>query len=211
MRERGPQSSPPPPEPERRSWDAATIAGELGVPAEPRLDPLHGKGTRFQVGESPAIDLELFPAAHIVRLSAPDFSVNLVQETAPRLAPHGVIFEASKRALLIAPSGETLLRIGRPKPAETAAAPAEGAKEPMTRDVGDEGLLDDLAAAESASRGGVETAKETQAREPRVRLAGRLGTEIRYRTTRNNQKQVKNKDGTTRLVEEVYGVVVKPR
>lgn len=101
--------------------------------------------------------------------------------------------------------------------------------------------------------------KET---EERIRLAGRLGTEIRYRTTRSgkliasfpiaitqddgtvrwqdvllfgdkaarlrdgdapkrgqytevvgylHQKHVKNKDGTTRLVEEVYGVVVKPR
>jgi len=260
VRER--ESSPPPPGVERRSWDAVAIAGELGVHAEPRLDPLHGKGVRLRLGESPILDLELFPTAQMVRLSAPDISLSFVQETAPRLAPEGVIFEAPERTLSIAPTGETRLRIGPPKPAEWSAAPVERAEGAMAQETPVEGLLDDPAAREDGCRPVIAMPKETEKREARVRLAGQLGADVRYRTTRDgkliasfplavtqddgtvrwqdvllfgdraaklragdapkrgqctevvgylHQKEVTSKDGATRLVEEIYGVVVKPR
>lgn len=169
MSERTPQPSPPPREKEeQRSWAAATIAATLGAQAEPRFASVHGQGARLRLGkpagfdlevlpghgarvrpsEAATLELELFPAIQMVRLSTLDLSLNLVQQTPPRVAAAGGLFDAPNRALLIRPTGEALLRIGRPNPVERPVAPARSAEAPITQDMGREGLSDDLTAPE---------------------------------------------------------------
>jgi single-stranded DNA-binding protein len=123
-------------------------------------------------------------------------------------------------------------------------------------------LLDDATAPQEASQPSSPQSAERQEQQERIQLAGRLGTDIRYRTTRSgkliakfplaikqedgstkwkdvkvfgeraaklqagdqlrrgqyteitgyvHQREVTRKDGTTRTVEEIYAVVVKPR
>jgi len=187
--ERDRPQSPPPSEQKRHSWDTAAIANTLSVPAEARLDPLHGKGARLSIGEPPALELELFPAAQIIRLSTPDLSLNLVQEQTPILAADGVIFDAPQRSLVIAPSGDALLRIRRAKPVQTPSAPVDHAEESMTQDGAADGLLDDLAALDEGS-GPTSPAprqegKETQ--QERIKVFGRLATNVRFKTLRNER------------------------
>jgi len=189
VREREHQPSPPPPDVEHRSWDTAAIANTFGVQAEARLDPLHGKGARLRIGEPPAFDLELFPTSQIVRLSASGLSLSLAQEQGPRLVPHGVIFEAAARTLLIAPSGEMLLRISPPKPVQPPAEPLINAKQSMTQEAAADGLQDDLAAPDGgpgpASPTTQPEGKETQ--QERISVFGRLATPVRFRTLRNER------------------------
>ncbi len=243
------------------SWDAAAIADTLDARAEPHLDPLHGRGSRLQIGLPADLNLELFPTSQIVRLRTPKLSLSLVQEQEPRFAPRGVIFEAPQRVLSISSAGDVLLRLDRPPVRETPSEPLDSAEESMTREREEAGLLDDSTAPDGPFQSPM-TERQMKEHATRIQLAGRLGTNVRFRTTAKgttiasfalaireddgstrwqdvlmfaeraenlrageaptkgqycevvgypHQREVKGKDGTIRIVEEIYAVVVKPR
>lgn len=196
----------PPPERDPTGWDAEKIAETLGTSAEPRLDALHGQGLRYRLGEPPGTELELFPAARTIRLTSPELQLHLAEQDAPHLAPEGVIFETPHRLLVVTPAGAVTLR-AEPVPAappRTAQDAPDVAERPNTSQQAGEPLPDDSTAPQDIPQIVSATRAPEQPEQERVTLAGRLGTDIRYRTTRNGKLiaafplAIKQDDGTTR-------------
>ncbi len=245
------------------SWDPQAVAGALGTPSEPRLDQFHGEGVRYRLGQPPTTELELFPTTRTIRLSTPDVSLSLRHPEHPTLAPEGLIFEAPQRVLAVSPDGSATLRLAPPAQASESPATAPHlASGPIAPTPGIEASTDDPTAPHEVSPAPSPSLASERERKERVTVAGRLGTDIRYRTTRNgtliasfplairqedgsttwrkvkifgeraaklqagsaptrgqyteitgylHHRDVANKDGTVRTVEEIYAVVVKPR
>ena len=190
-------------------WEPEAIAEVLGSPAEPRVDHLHGQGVRFRLGDPPKTELELFPATHTVRLTGEDLQLSLFGQEAPALAPEGVVFELrdqpERRWLSVSPTGATTLvyNPGVPARLETAQDALTIEKRPITPYQEEEPLLDDATAPQEASPPPSPQVADRQQQQERVQLAGRLGTDIRYRTTRSGKLiakfplAIKEDDGTT--------------
>lgn len=186
------QPSTPPPEPDGQPWDSDQIAVALGTAAEPRVDRLLGHGVHYHLEQPPGTELELFERARIVRLNGPDFQLTLT--TAPNEGPQptagGVIFERpAGHFLCLSPAGVIFIADSeRPQGPLTAQEAPFAAERPIiTPSQDEEALLDDSAAPQDASQRllpkpdpGPETAKGE-----RMTLAGRLGREPIFRTTRN--------------------------
>jgi hypothetical protein len=190
-------------------WNPDAIAEVLETTAEPRIDHLHGQGVRFRVGEPPGTELELFPATHTVRLTGEDLQLSLFRQGAPTLAPEGVIFELrdqpERRWLAVSPTGATTLFYNPDIPArpETPQHATITEKRPITPYRQEAPLLDDATAPQGASLSLLPHSAERQEQQERVQLAGRLGTEVRYRTTRSGKLvakfplAIKADDGST--------------
>jgi len=104
----------PTPEASPSSWNAEAIAGALGVAPEPAADVAFGQGLRFRLGEVQPVDLELFPAQGVVRLTGGDLQLSLFRQHAgPALAPEGLVFalpsQPEGRFLSVSPAGEVTL------------------------------------------------------------------------------------------------------
>ena len=202
---------PPSPEsdPLPHTWESDAIAEVLGSTAEPRVDHLHGQGVRFRLGEPPDTELELFPTTQTVRLTGEDLQLSLFRQEAPKLAPHAVIFELrdqpERRWLSVSPIGATTLFYNPdiPERPETPQDAATTEKRPITPYPEEAPLLDDATVPQEASPPPSPQAAERQEQQERVQLAGRLGTDVRYRTTKSGKLiakfplAIKEDDGTT--------------
>jgi hypothetical protein len=263
LTEQRPVPSPASPDGHDRLWDPQAIAEVLDRAAEPRLDQLYGNGIRFRLGNSPATELDLFPTSGIVRLSTPDLTLSLHHLEAPTLASEGVIFEASHHFLSVSPDGSAALHLTSPaKATESSSAFDHPTSEPNPPTYTTTASSGDPTALQEPSRSPSSTPQAEREQQEWVTLAGQLGTDVRYRTTRNgtliasfplairqedgsttwrkvkifgeraaklqagsapargqyteitgyfHRRDVANKDGTVRTVEEIYAVVVKPR
>ena len=185
------------------------------------------------------------------------------QHAGPRLAPEGLVFELASapagRFLSVSPAGEvTLFLAASEGPQRPSGAPGP-ANRPTVLPDSASGVDGDPAAPEGACRPPLPDPDGDKERE-RVRLAGRLGADPRFRETRNgvlvgsfpiavrqedgstrwetvvafqeraaklrgeggprkgqhvevigyrHRREQPTKDGTVRVVEEVYAVVVK--
>lgn len=199
-----PESNPDP-----YTWEPEAIAEVLGAAAEPRVDHLHGQGVRFRLGAPPETELELFPATHTVRLTGKDFQLSLFQQEAPTLAPEGVVFEnrdqPERRWLSVSPTGETTLFSipDTPERPETSQDAVMKGKHSITPYREEAALLDDATTPQEAFAAPSDPATERQEQQERVQLAGRLGTDVRYRTTRSGKLiakfplAIKEDDGST--------------
>ncbi len=253
-------------EPGFRSWDASTIADALAVPAESRVDQVHGEGTRYCLGQPPTTELEIFPATGAVRVTAPNLALYLLHQEPPLLSPSTVVFTAKanpecQRLVVSADGFMSLVFQPHSSGHERVALPPVVPEHPIPQTDTSQPRSDDPTPPQGGSEMAI-TTPEDQATRERVHLAGRLGTDIRFRTTRNgalvasfplaikqddgstqwrdvlvfnaraeklraseplqkgqsceivgyrHQKEVMGKDGTSRTIEEVYAVVVKPR
>jgi hypothetical protein len=95
-------------------WDIPAATGALGTPARPCRDLVHGAGVAFRLGEVQPVDLELFPAAGVVRVTGGDLQLSLLRQAqGPRPAPEGLVFELPTnpdgRFLSVSPRGEVTL------------------------------------------------------------------------------------------------------
>ncbi|MGH2530916.1 MAG: single-stranded DNA-binding protein [Thermomicrobiales bacterium] len=211
MSERRRAQPPSPPERETKRWDTEAIADALGVPIESRVDQLYGQGVRFRLGQSPGTELELFPTSRTVRVTSEDMQLSLFRQDPPQLADEGVLFElpsrASRRWLSVSPDGVATLfyePATSSEATESASQTPDTVEYPNSRRADDDAVSDDSAAPHAVSKSLSPDSPSSQEQEARVRLAGRLGTDVRYRTTRNGKLVasfplgIKEEDGSTR-------------
>jgi hypothetical protein len=109
----------------REDWNFGALAEALHGAPEASIDPALGAGMRFRLGAEQSVALELFPAAGVVRLAAPDLQIVLArQEQPPDIAASGLVFardEWGHRALAVSWEG-TLTLVASP-PDGPAAGP----------------------------------------------------------------------------------------
>lgn len=172
---------------EASQWDITGITEALGGTAEERIDIAFGAGTRLRLGHEQVTELELFPAAGVVRLTAPDMHIALFdQAEPPTIAATGIVFtrtEPAHRSLAIASEG-TVTLVATPSSVEAAKMTADDgdtAKRPSGRSVAEEGLTDDSVAPEGMLPQALPP--DQRSGQPRVTFAGRLGRDPRCRTT----------------------------
>jgi Single-strand binding protein family len=263
MTERRLAGTPAPPAADAPVWDIPGVAAALGAPPEARTDVVLGRGVVFRLGVAPAVDLELYEQARTVRMTGGDVQIALFNQDGPTVASEGVVFELHgaprRRFFSVAASGKvSLLLAPPPRTPQEALNPAERPI-PLPSPTGPPG--DDSVTSEGASRTPFPDAETTE--RGRVRLAGRLGTDPRFRETRTgvligsfplgikqddgstaweqvvafreraerlrgetgpkkgqfvevigyrHRRVQPNREGTkTKMIEEVYAVVVKPR
>ncbi len=167
------------------AWDATAIGEVLGVPAEPRVDGLHGAGVRFRFDQSPSVEVELFPAAQVVRVTGEDIQLSLFRQEPPRLASDGVIFASTHHPdcwLAITATGATTLRLApAAQVTEPPSTPPSPTEQRTTPDARPAPVLDDPVTPEGGIRPGLPETGEDQGR---VRFGGRLGTDVRFRETK---------------------------
>jgi hypothetical protein len=188
----------------------------LDAALEPSRDVAFGEGARLQFGTE-ASELELYPAAGVVRLTTQDAEVTLFRQPAPALdREHGRVRFASDGdaewlRLTVATTGEVTLFVAPAAlqresravsgPEETAIPCAE-----ETRVLGHSGGPSD-AIHEPSPTPSLPVQEQTPA-EPaptpeRLNLSGRLGRAPAFRTTRNGTLiasfplAVRNEDDTT--------------
>jgi hypothetical protein len=170
-----------------RTWDVEAIACSLNGVPQKRSDQAFGAGVRFRLGQRQETELELFPAAGVVRLTTPDLQLAILGQTEPpTIAATGIVFtrsEPSHRSLAIAREG-TLTLVATPPPPETVQTAADDIAA-MQRAEGhfaaEEGLTDDPVAPEGMLQQALPS--DRRAGQPRVTFAGRLGRDPRCRTT----------------------------
>jgi len=182
MTERRSGQASPPPERDIRPWDTEAIARALGAPAEPRVDQLLGEGVRCRLAEPPGTGLELCPTRRTVRITGEDL----------QLGPEGVVFELHRqphqRWLAVSPDGAANLfsePTTSPEVTESAPQPPDTAEDPNSLRADDDGVSDDSAAPQMVAASPSPDSPSGQEQAERVRLADRLGTDLRYRTTKN--------------------------
>jgi Single-strand binding protein family len=180
------------------TWDLAAIGARLNATSEPRPDPILGNGVRLQLGRSPGTELELFPAAGVVRIATPDVHVALVRHDAPTIDSAGVIFDHAGphgvSRLAIAPDGVVALTL-TPAPDRSPRVPAPerpvdastSAKRPSDRVSPSQPVADNPAVSDDPSRDQSDDASDEQGEKTRVHLQGRLGAAPRFRTTVNDK------------------------
>jgi hypothetical protein len=173
---------------EGRHWDLDAISRSLHDAPREHSDRVFGAGVRFRLGRQQETDLELFPAAGVVRVTAPDLQLALFgQEEAPTVATAGIVFtrdQPSHRSLAIAAEGTITLAAPAATAAEAAKSVPDAAappQRPTHRSVAEKGLTDDPAAPAAASQHALPEPPQTG--QPRVAFAGRLGRDPRCRTT----------------------------
>lgn len=173
--------------PAARAWDVAAIASSLDSVPQERIDRMFGAGVRFSLGQHQETELELFPAAGVVRLTALDMHFALFdQAETPTIAASGIVFtrsEPAHRSLAITNEG-TITFVATPPPleaAKTAANDAGMAKRPTGHFAAEEGLTDDPAAPQGMLQQTLPP--DRYAGQPRITFSGRLGRDPRCRTT----------------------------
>lgn len=183
--------------PDGTAWSATGIAAALDTEPQALPDAVAGNGWRFRLGRPPGTELELFPAAGVVRVASPDVHVALVRQDPPAVEPAGVIFvrtsERGTSRLVVAPDGAVTLALTPIPPAasdvsapETPADVPLSAERPMTPPSTAEPVSGDPGAAETASDNHPDQ-QSTPETQPRLTLRGRLGAAPRFRTTRNDR------------------------
>ena len=208
MTEQDPARLPLSPEDAPGSWEAEPIAEALGVPAEPRVDQLFGESVRFRVGPTPGTEVEIFPAARTVRITGDTLALSLFQQAPPTLTPEGVLFDHStttaQRQLSVSADG-TIHLVYEPNP-QRHRMPQDtplSARQRLRRLDTDDAPSDDSVAPNEAFQIPPDD-DETKGKEERIRLAGRLGTNVRFRTTRSGKTiasfalAIREDDGSTR-------------
>jgi hypothetical protein len=262
------QARPTPPSPGViANPDTDAIAAALATAPEERTDLVAGPGVGFPVhrGEHVLSYLEIYDAG-VVRLTTPTARVELIHQSQPTIAPEGVVFvhPDGTSFFSVSPEARVTLHLDPLSTApESPPASIAIANGPTLSSNTMVPLLGDSVPSEPVSQD-VASGPERAEQEPqeRVRLAGRLGTDIRYRTTRNgtliaafplaieqedgsarwqevkvfgkraarlqadqaprrgqaidvigylHRRERTGKDGTARVVEEIYAVAVTPR
>lgn len=199
MTERRPRRASRSPERAAPPWDTAAIAAALRATPEPRLDELRGPGVRLRLGTPPATDLDLFPARLELRLASADLSINLSPQRAPVLAHEAVVFESPTSVLSVNRSGALTL-VFTPALDTTELDATVAPLVPPTTTEGPDvppdprtGVAVDLVTPPEVlptlppTTDDVRPNDGAPEKEPRVRLTGRLGTDVRYRETRNGK------------------------
>jgi hypothetical protein len=100
-------------------WPILALAEALHTSPLPAEDSEFGAGHLFQLGENKAVNLELYPAAGVVRLIGPGMSLELRQQAAPHVRRRGTIFTSEDASapltqqsrLVVSNKGEALFSL----------------------------------------------------------------------------------------------------
>jgi hypothetical protein len=168
-------------------WDVGAMSHALNDQPQERIDGAFGSGTRFRLGPGRAVELDIFPATGVVRVTAPDMQLALFdQAEPPTVASTSIVFtrsEPAHRSLAITNEG-TITLVATPPPietAKTAANDAETPKRPTGHPATEAGRTDDPAVPESMLQDPLPS--DQRGGQPRVAFSGRLGRDPRCRTT----------------------------
>ena len=207
MTERTPPPVPPGSADIPGSAPSEPAADFLQVTPEPWVDDLIGEGVRYRLGSSPSTEIDVFPTQQTVRIIGDAFSLRLFHQDPPTLSPEGMQFDqvtqGARRQVFVSPEGMVSLDYDpnpeRPRMPQDAALPV---RQRMSRSPVDDIPGDDSGVTDTASET-LSQNTEIQSDKERMHLAGRLGTEVRFRTTRNNKTvasfalAIKHDDGST--------------
>jgi hypothetical protein len=227
-----PEQSPTPgTEPGERKapgWDIGMMAKALGTAPEEIQDIASGSGTRFTLSDEPKQTIEVFPGSSTARLTTPDAQLTLYRLESPRIDEHGVLLFNHRQ--------DTTLRIGLGMAAvfglglagPTSEAPEETTEvkqdrltvngrvgaAPRFRTTRNGTLIAQFPVAVHEENGETswhrvvvfnDRARKLQG--PRPLEKGQSVEVIGYKHVREQQ----TREGETKVIEEVYATLVKPR
>lgn len=169
----------------RASWDIGIISSALGHTPEATRDGAHGAGVRYALADG-AMTVELFPPhaerrSGIVRLVTADSWQEFYRQPQPAIREEGIIFESGELLISLSPTGEMMTyRLVPSEPSKSPSDATEREKEGLDTPGDDEGCTND-----SRSKGTYQGSlpEPRQDKQPRVTVAGRLGTDPRCRIT----------------------------
>ncbi len=176
-------------------------------PGRATLDLMLGEGMRYRLGNPPTTELEIFPDADAVKVTTTELAIRLVRQSPPVLAPEAVNFvstlDPENQWLSITPDGSTtLISHSHLRGHETALVPVVNDDQSISPPTGDQPLSVDSMPSQMAPEEAFTGSEDGDARE-RVRLAGRLGADSHFRTTRNGKTvaffplAIRQDDGST--------------
>jgi hypothetical protein len=171
------------------AFDPATVADTLGAPMVERFHQAYGRGFRYALGiegyDDPRADLEIYPAAEVVRYSSQTSSIAVrLRDRQPYVTDECVVFEGrtdtEQSSLVFMRDGSVTFFQGPASPKSATQIEWENA----TRDVrACSNRVEQVADEIAASRENASSDPNGEQDKTRVKIEGRMGTDPRIRAT----------------------------
>ncbi len=180
-------------------WVTDGIAQRFGQDAEPRLDPVFGRGVEIPLARQANAEhgersVSLYPNEGVIFVQTPNASIYLRNAVAPREAVNGMLVETENKdaRLLVLDNGHIALEVFpvvTPTPRESPTSDQEAPSSSEAADMPEEwrtlpySAVQDTAETSPGLPLDTPSAPESQERQPRIKVTGFVATEPNMKPT----------------------------